>query len=105
MNRIIFFGMLAAAAVLILALAIDPDTVVDLVSGRLEMRPHMLPTARRLHLLDDLDECVRLAAAIDSAILGLPVQGRLPEKAKGGIARLFEDLIAKLEALGELESH
>ena len=36
MNRIIFFGMVAAAAVLILALAIDPDTVMDLVSGRLE---------------------------------------------------------------------
>jgi hypothetical protein len=36
MNRSILFGMLAAAAVLVLALAIDPDTVVDLVSGRLE---------------------------------------------------------------------
>jgi len=67
------------------------------------MRPHMLPTARRVHLIDDLDEVVRLVHVIDAAVLGLNLDGKFQQKTQAGIARLLEDVIEKLESLAELE--
>ena len=36
MSRLVFLSLIAAAVVLLIGLSIDPDTIVDLVTGRLE---------------------------------------------------------------------